>query len=756
MKLLFIILIFATVVVKADLTDPHRYSLDGKWNGIAMPSAQKNQILLFKPKPAWNTSSSSVDVISLWSSKVQSALRGSDIRAAFPWRDKVIVVRALEDGAEILVLSDALSPLNSTTITTGNALVRDVPISIKGSNFRNHVFVKIADRLISIEPGERDLRPILVEEAVTGFTVPDSGNYELVIVHDVGGVAYVSMLDSLFRRKVAPAVPLSDKASVLSVDGKFVVVTPLGNSDACQVSIIDTTTMTSQFFSVQIPMHLVAIAHNSGGPVPMGVGMVSGRYELGRIDPSGLRTVIINGTVVPGEFGQPLFVKIIEQQAVLICTGGVLTVTIDGDVLSSDAFEIPIDKNNIEVYETEQGMLISSRRGSVLLVRNDNLLWFPLRVLDTAWKYIVPLALLLIIVLLLIRLRRVREVLDAMIDLPGTGLVLVLDSSGRLFRTNERTSKLLGISKSVPMRRLYRAYLRQRGVENLLAFLEQSLNGMVAVSEKIQINDSDETREYVFTAVPLAGWFGRLRGWVVTGVDITEALERRRIVNWGQLAHDMQTNLSTIRLNAEQLPEEGNDNYRERKRRILFQVGVLIQRVRDLVSVGRSETVDRVFVHSAELCTEIRHEFDPLMFPNVSFSMKLRGTMMNVDRLKISRAVRNAVENGIKALKNTPGTIEIATWFDRTNVYIRVSDDGVGMDTLTLENMMKPHFTTAQDGSGTGIGTMIMQHVVHLHNGSLRVTSEVGIGTQVIFRIPHLIEPPKIRHVQYAVAEEVE
>ena len=133
----------------------------------------------------------------------------------------------------------------------------------------------------------------------------------------------------------------------------------------------------------------------------------------------------------------------------------------------------------------------------------------------------------------------------------------------------------------------------------------------------------------------------------------------------------MQTNLSTIRLNAEQLADGRGMDEGERVKRILFQTRVLIQRVRDLVSVGRSEDLVRAPVHSAEFCTEIRHEFDPEMFPNVTFSMKLRGTMMNVDRLKLSRAVRNAVENAIKSLRGQDGTIEIATWADRTNVYIR-------------------------------------------------------------------------------------
>lgn len=755
-RLVLILQVVIFTAANASVTDPFKYSISNKWNGIAIPSSRAGEILLYTPKPAWGSRSSSLSLISMVRSQTVHALSGTDIRAVQIWRNRVVVVVAQENGVEIVVLSDSLKPIASTYVQTGGSLRRDVPISVMASNGSRHAFIRISDKVLAIRPGDSYLQPIMIEESVTGYVVPEQGDVEVVLVHDVGGVAYVSILDSTFQRRVAPAVPLSDRSHVQVVSGSIVVTTPIGNSDACQVSVIDSASLNTKFFNVQIPMHLVAMTAIDGTPVPFGVGLVNGRYEFGKIDPGSTSAGINNGTVLPNEFGQPLSIRIHDEVMFIVCSGGILTADLQGDVLSSDAFEVPVDKYDIELYQTTRGMLISSRRGSAILAKSGNSLWLFLRILDTAWKYIVPLLLVLVIGYLVVKLRRLRRVLDAMIDLPGTGLLMVMDASGRLFRTNEQTAKLLGISKNVPMQRLYRAYLRQRGVEGLLTFLEHSLSGLVAVSEKVQINDSDEVREYVFTAVPLAGLLGRLRGWVVTGVDITEALEQRRIVNWAQLAHDMQTNLSTIRLNAEQLPEDGDLIYRERKRRILFQVGTLIQRVRDLVSVGRSETVDRVFVHSAEMCTDIRHEFDPIMFPHVSFSMKLRGTMMNVDRLKISRAVRNAVENGIKALKARPGTIEIATWFDRSNVYIRVSDNGVGMDTMTLENMMKPHFTTAKDGSGTGIGTMIMQHVVHAHNGSLRVTSEPGVGTQVIFRIPHMIEAPRIRHVQYAVEEEVE
>jgi len=424
-------------------------------------------------------------------------------------------------------------------------------------------------------------------------------------------------------------------------------------------------------------------------------------------------------------------------------------------MMSSDVVPIAIAGARLSVLPVLDGILIRSMQGSVVLRKVEHQAWFVTRFVTATREYLVPIVLTLIILVLLVMIRRHRRVLRAAMELPGSGLVLQVDSTGRLVRVNEKAAQLLRITSNVPMRRIVRSYMLTDALRSLLEFITTAEMARSSMSERISLVDVEIHRDYVFSAIPLRGSFGRYGGMVITGVDITEALERRRLVNWAQLAHDMQTNLSTIKLNAEQL-DESNEVNKERRRRILFQAGVLIQRVRDLVSVGRSEEINRNPVHSAELCTEIRHEFDPAMFPHVAFSMKLRGTMMNVDRLKISRAVRNSVENAIKSLRGQRGTVEIATWFDRTNVYIRVSDTGVGMDAETLKNMMKPYFTTARDGSGTGIGTMIMQHVTHLHGGTLRVSSEPGVGTQVIFRFPHGMDGARLRNAQFAVTAESE
>src|SRR5690606_39216533 len=110
--------------------------------------------------------------------------------------------------------------------------------------------------------------------------------------------------------------------------------------------------------------------------------------------------------------------------------------------------------------------------------------------------------------------------------------------------------------------------------------------------------------EWLCKTIPVRNITGMFRGVVLSAVDITEQLERKRLSNWAQLAHDMQTNLSTIKLNAEHLDIELSDNNKSRQKRIVFQVSLLMQRVRDIVTVGRNDTLNIETFSISEICAE--------------------------------------------------------------------------------------------------------------------------------------------------------
>jgi len=175
-----------------------------------------------------------------------------------------------------------------------------------------------------------------------------------------------------------------------------------------------------------------------------------------------------------------------------------------------------------------------------------------------------------------------------------------------------------------------------------------------------------------------------------------------------------------------------------RKSKIIHQVTLLIQKVRDIITVGRSNAPDLQYVSAIDICLEVRSEFDEAMFPNIEFELNTNEFQLECDRIKIIRALRNAVENGIRALNGELGKITISCSQDSRYSYFIVKDSGPGMDDKKKKKMMTPYFTTSKKEGGSGIGTMIMQNVIEQHGGKLIINSEPGKGTEIQFCLPNL------------------
>lgn len=67
---------------------------------------------------------------------------------------------------------------------------------------------------------------------------------------------------------------------------------------------------------------------------------------------------------------------------------------------------------------------------------------------------------------------------------------------------------------------------------------------------------------------------------------------------------------------------------------------------------------------------------------------------------------------------------------------IEVCDNGVGMETQTLERALEPFFTTKPQGKGTGLGLAMVYGTVKNHAGAVRLISEIGKGTTVRMCFP--------------------
>lgn len=102
---------------------------------------------------------------------------------------------------------------------------------------------------------------------------------------------------------------------------------------------------------------------------------------------------------------------------------------------------------------------------------------------------------------------------------------------------------------------------------------------------------------------------------------------------------------------------------------------------------------------------------------------------------QLSQVFLNLFVNAAQAMPDG-GEINIDSASDNNLYVIRVSDNGSGMSTDTLESVFEPFFTTKGVGQGTGLGLAISQDIIRCHGGEISVVSELNNGTTFTISLP--------------------
>jgi signal transduction histidine kinase len=109
------------------------------------------------------------------------------------------------------------------------------------------------------------------------------------------------------------------------------------------------------------------------------------------------------------------------------------------------------------------------------------------------------------------------------------------------------------------------------------------------------------------------------------------------------------------------------------------------------------------------------------------------------DGEQLRRVLLNLLGNAIDAFAeaHTPAPrIEIAAGRDLAgvNVWVRVRDNGPGMDDARLARIFSPFYTSKT--SGTGLGLAISKKLVAAHGGTIEAHSQPGSGTEFVMTLP--------------------
>ena len=215
------------------------------------------------------------------------------------------------------------------------------------------------------------------------------------------------------------------------------------------------------------------------------------------------------------------------------------------------------------------------------------------------------------------------------------------------------------------------------------------------------------------------------------------------------VSHELNTPITSIRVLADSLmsmDEAPVELYREFMRDISDEIDRENQIIEDLLLLVKMDKSAESQMTVAQ--TNINEELELVLKRlrpiakkgNVELIFEsIREVTADVDRMKLSLAVTNLVENAIKYNVDS-GWVRVILDADHKYFYIKVADSGIGIPEDSLDHIFERFFRVdkarSREVGGTGLGLAITQNVIQMHHGVIDVESTVGEGTTFSVRIP--------------------
>lgn len=347
--------------------------------------------------------------------------------------------------------------------------------------------------------------------------------------------------------------------------------------------------------------------------------------------------------------------------------------------------------------------------------------------------------------------RRARSSLLGIIDRARASVsaleeaVALIDSHGNLEWWNPSAQSLLGLrarDRGQPVVNLIRApsfirYFNQGPYKDGLKLPSQKHPGRHLQFEITPFGDND-------------------RLMIVYDITRLHNLEQMRKDFVANVSHELRTPLTVLTGYLETLIDQA-DKIEPRWARALGQMSQQANRMNNLVNdllllsrlENQPEDREPQMIDIGRMLSQIHHDAEIMGQPRgQSVSLEVEPELC---LLGMESDLRSAFSNlVINAVKYTPdnGRIHIRWWSDANGAYLRVSDNGIGIDPVHIHRLTERFYRADAARSsatgGTGLGLAIVKHVLMQHKATLEITSDLGKGSQFtcVFPAATLLHEP--------------
>ncbi|MFP3981087.1 MAG: ATP-binding protein, partial [Desulfobacterales bacterium] len=220
----------------------------------------------------------------------------------------------------------------------------------------------------------------------------------------------------------------------------------------------------------------------------------------------------------------------------------------------------------------------------------------------------------------------------------------------------------------------------------------------------------------------------------------------------GGIAHDFNNLLFVVLGYSEMVLQDLPENHPDYKS--IQEILDASRRGRDLIgqllAFGRRQHLEMKVVDVNHVISGLEAMLGRIIGEDIELQVNLdpgggyvKADISQVEQILMNLAVnaRDAMpEGGMLRIETGTSESENGSYPPDSWVFIRIADNGIGMDREALEKLFEPFYSTKEKDKGSGLGLATVHGIVKQHGGNIDVSSQPGKGTCFVIYLPRTEE----------------
>ncbi len=205
------------------------------------------------------------------------------------------------------------------------------------------------------------------------------------------------------------------------------------------------------------------------------------------------------------------------------------------------------------------------------------------------------------------------------------------------------------------------------------------------------------------------------------------------------VAHEVNNPLASISSLIQMMQRKDLDeDTKEKLRLISTQITRITQVTKDMMDFARARPAAKSLINVNEIIEmSLRLASFDKSFQKLELETDFEENMPEIlaDSDQLQQVFLNLFLNARDAMPSG-GELSIITAQNEREIFIKISDSGIGINSKDLKKIFDPFFTTKSAGNGTGLGLAVCYGIVTAHGGKIEAALNKSNGTTFLIILP--------------------